>query len=350
MPLPTKAMVHIDPMLTNIASNWIIGSSLGGKYFAGERLFPLVNQSEISANIFRYNRSDQFRVHDVRPRAPASESEGGGYRMNAPGHYFCKEWAYHKDLGYEEPAYATNPINMERDATNHLTQLLMLKRDYLISAAAFGVGIWGTDVTGAAAATNYGANIVRRWQDYATPSAPQQDVDYYRNWMELASGGFAPNKLAVGSNVWDALKNHPSIIARYVFTQAGGVPEATPQMVADYLELDEIIVLKTVANYGVEGGQWDGRRVFPANDALLYFTPPSPSLTVPSAGYTIGWTGAGHQGTSVVVKRFPLANDAQGDRITAAFHFDVNILEPVLGVYFSGLTVGGLGQVVMTEV
>lgn len=202
-------------------------------------------------------------------------------------------------------------------------------------------------MTGVNAATNYGANLVRRWQDYATPSAPQQDVDYYRNWMELATGGFRPNKLAIGTNVWDALKNHPSIVARYVFTQAGGVPQVTEQMVADYLEIDEIIVLRTVANYGVEGGQWDGRRVFPANDALLYFTPSTPSISVPSAGYTYGWTGGGHAGSSIKVERFRLANDAKGDRITASMHFDVQTLETVLGVYFTNLTIGGIAQVVI---
>jgi hypothetical protein len=167
MPLPTKQMVRIDPVLTTVASNWIIGSSLGGQFFAGEQLFPLVNQGEISANIFRYNRSDQFRVHDVRPRAPASESQGGGYRMNAPGHFFCKEWAHHKDLGYEEPAYATNPINMDRDATQYVTQLLMLKRDYLISAAAFAVGIWGTS-SGVGRTTQLRARRSRTWTTTAT--------------------------------------------------------------------------------------------------------------------------------------------------------------------------------------
>jgi hypothetical protein len=347
MPLPTKAMVHVDPVLTNIASNWIIGASLGGKFFAGERLFPLVQTSEISANIFQYDRKDMFRVHDVRPRTPATESEGGGYRVSLGAHYQCHQWAFHKDIGDEEPAYATLPINMDRDATSFVTQLMMLKRDYLIAQAAFRVGLWGTDVTGVNAPTNYGANLVRRWQDYLTPSAPQLDVDYYRQWISLASGGFKPNKLACGINVWNVLKNHPSIIARYVFTQAGGVPQATPQMVADYLELDEIIVLETVANYGPEGGQWVGQGIFPTNDALLYFTPSSPSLSVPSAGYTFGWTGASNQGTSVVIERFRLANDAKGDRITGSFHMDTQIVENILGVYMAGLTTGALTQVVL---
>jgi len=347
MPLPTKAMVHVDPMLTNIASSWFIGTALGGQFFAGEKLFPLVNTTEISARIFQYDRRDLFRVHDVRPRAPATESQGSGYRLDNTDQYLCKEWAFHKDIGYEEPAYATAPINMDRDATNFVTQLMMLKRDYLISMAAFNTGIWGNDVTGVNAATNYGANQVRRWQDWTTPSAPHQDVDYFRNWMELASGGFRPNKMAIGVNVWDALKHHPTIIARYVFTQSGGVPEATPKMVADFLELDEIIVLRTVANYGPEGGQWDGRRIFPANDALLYYTPGAPSLTLPSAGYTMGWTGANHAGTSVTIKRFPLANDAQGDRIVGSIHMDIHVMEPILGVYFSGLTTGGITQVVI---
>jgi hypothetical protein len=339
-------MVHVDPMMTEAASAWFISDQLGGLYFAAEKLFPMVNVSQISAALFRYDRSDLFRVHDVRPRAPAVESQGGGWRMLTPGHYFCKEWAFHKDLGDEEPAYATAPINLDRNATQFTTQLLMLKREYLISQAAFAVGVWGTDVTGVNAATNYGANQVRRWQDYATPSAPQQDIDYYRNWMALATGGWRPNKLAVGANVWDALKNHPSIVARYVFTQQGGTPNLTTQQVAEYLELDEIIVLRSVANYGVSGGQWDGRYMFPGNDALLYFVPPSPSLDVPSAGYTYGWTGANHMGTAVTTKRFRLANDAQGDRITSSIHFDTQVVERVLGVYMSGLTTGALAQVV----
>ena len=350
MPVPTKGMIHVDPVMTQAASAWFIGEALGGNYFSAEKLFPMVNVSEISAELFRYDRRDLFRTHDVRPRAPAVESEGSGWRMLNRGHYFCKEWALHKDIGDEEPAYATAPINLDRDATQFVTQLLMLKREYLISAAAFAVGIWGTDVQGVNAATNYAANQVRRWQDYVTPSAPQQDIDYYRNVMALSTGGYRPNKLACGVNVWDALKNHPAIVARYVFTQGGGTPNLSTRQVADYLELDDIIVLRSVHNLGPEGGQWNGNYIFPGNDALLYYTPASPSLTQPSAGYTYGWTGANHMGTTVTVKRFRLANDAQGDRITASIHFDQQVVESVLGVYFHNVTIGAIQQVVMDVV
>jgi len=327
-------MVHVDPLLTNIASNWIIGD----ENFAAQRIFPMVQASEISAQIAQYQRHEMFRYGAVRTRAPATESEGGGY-VTMQDRYLCKEWAYHKDIGDEEDAYATSPYDMDRDATAFVTQLLKGKRDELFAAAAFGVGIWGVDVTGVPGATNYGANQVRQWNDWATPSAPHQDIDYYRNWMELASGGFRPNVLAITPDVWKALKHHPTIIARYVQTTA--MPQATVQQVAQFLELDRIVVCGAVQNFGPLGGQWDGRFVFGQGNALLCHVPSSPSRTNPSAGYTFGWTGANHQGAVVTVERFRLANDAKGDRITASIHMDVHIQENILGVYLSNVVAPG---------
>jgi hypothetical protein len=334
-------MVHYDPVESSIASNWIIGDEL----LAAQRIFPMIQTSQISAMIAQYDRRDLFRFGSVRPRAPATESEGGGYSATQD-RYLCKEWAYHKDIGDEEDAYTTAPYDADRDATAHVTQLLKLKRDELFAAAAFGVGIWGTDVLGIAGATNYGLNQVRQWSDWVTPSAPHQDIEYYRKWMALASGGFEPNVLAITPDVWAALKHHPTIIARYV--QTTPMPEATLQQVAQFLEIDRIVVCGAVGNFGPLGGQWIGQYLFGQGQALLCHVPSSPSRINPSAGYTFGWTGANHAGTVVTVERFRLANDAKGDRITGSIHMDVHVQENILGVYFRNLAVGmGPAQVVI---
>ena len=341
MPSPTKAMVHVDPLMTSIASNWVIGDEV----FAAQRIFPVVPVSEISAQIAQYRRHEMFRYGAVRPRAPATESEGGGY-ATMQDRYHCLEWAYHKDIGDEEYDYATSPYDMNRDATNFVMNLIKGKRDELFAAAAFNVGIWGVDVTGIAGATNYNANQVRQWSDWATPSAPHVDIEYYRRWMGLATGGFLPNVLAITPDVWSALRNHPTIIARYVQTSA--MPQATPQQVAQFLELDRIVICGGVQNFGPLGGQWDGRYIFGSGQALLCHVPASPSLTNPSAGYTFGWTGANHMGTVATIQRTRLANDANGDRITGSMHMDVHIQESILGIFFSNLTVGmGPAQVVI---
>ncbi len=234
--LPTTTDVHVDVPLSHIASNWIVSDQ---EFVAGQ-VFPIVRVQKQSNDIWQYDRKDLFRVHEVRPRADATESVGGGYHVEHSKAYSCTEYAYHKDVGDKTRRNTDRPLDADRDATHFVTQLLKLKREYLFAQRAFQPGIWGQDFTGVAGASDYDAGQIQVWDDHETPSTPIEDVDFLRWWMRLATGGWEPNTLVLNQAGWNALKHHPTIVNRYVQTQA--VPVLTPQMVANVLELERVVV------------------------------------------------------------------------------------------------------------
>lgn len=340
--MPDKPGVHAqhtNVWLSNMASKWMVED----RQFVAGQIFPIVTVQKLTDLIARYDRRDWFRAHDVRPRAPGSESQGTGYGIGS-GSYYCREYAVHKDIPDEERANADLPFRPDMDSTQIITQLLKIKRDYLFAQFAFAAGVWTTQFAGTVAASNYGAGGMQHWSNYLTPSTPIQDVEYAKQYMHLLTG-FQPNTLVVNKCVWGALKHHPQIIARYLQTQA--VPQLTPQLVANVFELDRVIVAEAIMNHGPEQGQWIGRPVF-GNHALLAYVQPSPSTTMPSAGYTFAYTGANHQGYAVQIEQFRLANDSKSDRLTGNFVIDPHVVEPDLGVFIQNIVAPGfcLGEVV----
>ncbi len=350
MRMPSGQMVRIDGLNSQIASQWLVDDT----EYVCQSVFPWVPAAEIGGRIVRYDRRDWFRSSDVTPRQMGTESNGTGYAIDLNRWYFCQEYAIHVDVPDELRAMSQAPINADRDATSNVVQKIKLFRDVIFSNRYFQSGFWTADLTATADASvldpyslSIGAANMMQWDDYITPSTPQKDIDALRRWIMLASGLTSVKydlTLVIGRAVWDALKNHPSIVARYVYTQ--GVPVLTEQLVANYLQVKRIVVADTVTNVGPMSGQWQGQFAF-GSHALLVFVPQAPSLTQPSAGYTFGYTGANHQGANVQIERFRLANDAKADRIVGNIHLDMTYVEKILAVFIKNAVSTTPGPVIL---
>jgi len=324
---PTIAMLRpYDPVLTIIASKFIQAPA----NFVADQVFPVVPVGQISGQIFTYDRSDWFR-DDAAPRAPAKESQGGGYDMGV-ALYGCKEWAWHKDVADEEREQAIPPADPDRDAVEWITQILRIRRERVWERAFFRAGVWGTDWTGVAGVP--AALQVRQWSDYVN-SNPITDTENIIDQFITATG-FEPNVMAIGRPAWRALRNHPLIVARYIASSAGA-PSLTEAQVAAVLGIPKLVVGKaayTATPKGVAPTVYQG---ILGRHALVAYAPSAPSLSVPSAGYCYNYTGGSRGGFNSVIKRYRLANDADADRLTGSIVVDMHQLETVLGLFIENV-------------
>jgi hypothetical protein len=320
---PSYRQIHIDTALTNMSVAYIQQESA----FVADKVFPIVPVQKQSDRYFVYKREDWFR-DEAQLRAPATESAGGGYDIDNTPTYFCQKYAYHKDVTEEDRVNADSPLKPDEDAMQFVTQKLLLKREVLWASKYFTAGVWGTEYTGVASAPTSGQFL--QWNDAA--STPIEDIDKAQTTIQELTG-FKPNVLVLGTWVYKALKNHPSILDRIKYTQRGVV---TPELLAMLFDVDKVVIAGAVKNTAAKGATPSYQFIL-GKHALLAYAAPRPGLKTPSAGYIFAWQGllgANAYGGRIV--RFPMDMLGIGtERIEGEMAFDIKVVAPDLGAFFA---------------
>lgn len=325
---PTPGDVHVNRPLTNVSLAFLQND----ENFVATRVFPNIPVSSKSDVYFTYDRGE-FNRDEMTERAPSTESAGGGWTVSTDS-YAAKRYAFHKDIDDELRANADAPLNLDREATEYVTTKAKIKREKIFVSKFFTTGVWTTDVTGVSTSPNAGEAM--HWSDAA--SIPISNVRAAKATI-LESTGFEPNTLVLGYRTWMALQDHPEIIDRIRY--GGGIGNSTPvqvsvQAVAAILELERILVMKSIENTGKEG-QANSHAFIGGKHAMLCYAAPSPGIMTPSAGYTFSWTGylgATSQGSRI--KRFRL-EEITSDRIEIEMAFDMKKVAADLGYFWNGI-------------
>jgi len=290
---PTQNDVHVNALMTQFSLMY--AQELDG--FVADKVFPLVPVSKASDRYLVYDRAD-FNRNDMKVRANSTESAGTGYKIDTTPTYSVDNWALHRDIDDNVRRNADAILNLDAEATRFLTNKYLISREVNWSSAFFTTGIWTTGVTGVASAPAAGTSVLQ-WND--DNSSPIKDIRYYKRVVQLASGGFRPNKLVLGRPVFDVLCDHPDFIDRIKYGQTpGAAAKVTRDAMAALFELDEVLVMDGILNTGIEGTAANANEVnqfiggasgVGGKGCLLCYTPSAPGLMTPAAGYCMSWTG-----------------------------------------------------------
>lgn len=318
MAQPTQTDVHIDKILTQFSVAYMQQAD----NFVASKVFPIVPVEKQSDKYFIYTKNDWFR-DEAQKRADATESSGSGYGLST-GSYMANVYAHHKDVGDQVRANTDNPLDPDRDATNFVTQRLLLRQEIQWASDYFGTGIWGTDKVGATDFT--------KWSDY-TGSDPISDIEDGKDGI-LGTTGYLPNTLVLGYKVFKKLKHHPDIVDRIKYTGGLAQQVKTEELLAQLFNLDRVLVTKAVKATNNEG-ETAAYSYVHANSALLCYVNPQPSLLAPSAGYIFSWKGiSGGLGENIGISRFRMEH-LKADRIEGQVAFANKVIATDLGYFFS---------------
>ena len=246
MPQPTLQDVHVNRPLTNISVAYL--QEAAGVEFVADKAFPAVPVENKSDLYYTYARAD-FNRDEMQKRALSAESAGTGYNLNSTGTYNCDVWSLHKDVDDQIRSNSDSPLAPDRDATIFLTQKALIRRENQWVSKFFGTGIWTNQASGQATADS---THVVYWDSGNYPNGnPITDIRHAKTQMRLSSGGFAPNIFVVSRPVFDKLVDHPDFIDRTKYGQTAPNPAvATRQIMAEILELEEVLVIDAVYNHG----------------------------------------------------------------------------------------------------
>jgi hypothetical protein len=315
MPQPTQSDVHVDAILTNISVAYIQKKS----NFIAQTVFPVVPVEKQSDKYFIYNKADWFR-DEAQLRADATESAGSGYTLTTDN-YYADVYAFHKDIGDQVRENTDNPLNADRDATEFVTQRMMLRQEIQWAQDYFKTGVWGTDSVG-------GQNFTT-WSDYAG-SDPFEDIENGKEQV-LQTTGFEVNTLVLGYHVFRKLKNHPDFVDRIKYTSSDAI---TTGIMARYFEVDRILIAKAIKNTAHEG-QTGSYSFTHGSNAWLGYVNPTPSIMQPSAGYVFTWKGVSDGlGTNIGIQRFRMQH-LRADRVEAQIAWTNKVVATDMGYFFS---------------
>ncbi|MEE8609004.1 MAG: hypothetical protein V3S55_15475 [Nitrospiraceae bacterium] len=334
---PSRSDVHVNRPLTNISVAFLQSAD----NFVAGRVFPNVPVAKKSDQYFTYARGE-FNRDEMEERAPGTESAGGNYQIGTDT-YFARERAYHKNVPDVIRNNADSPISLDREATIFVTHKGLINREVNWVSAFFTAGdpgdTWTFDVDGDASRsaafdpTDSGNNQVVFWNNSA--STPIEDVRLLKRFV-LESTGFMPNTLTLGRPVFDTLLDHPDIVGRLDRGQTTGPAQVTKDSLAALFELDDVLVMDSIQNTGLEGLA-DTHSFIGGKNALLSYKPATPGIMTPSAGYTFSWTGhvgAGNDGMRI--KRFRMEALAS-DRIEIEMAYDQKLVSADLGAFFGAI-------------
>jgi hypothetical protein len=324
--MPNMNEAHVDRALTNMSVAYLQDASA----FIADKVFPIVPVKRQSDIYYQYNKGD-FMRDEAQVRGAATESAGGDYGVEAQDPYFCRKHAFHKDVTEEERANYDEPLNADQDASDFVSQKMLIRREMEWTTKFFKTGIWGREIKGGAAADVATDTVV--YFNQAT-SDPIRVVTAAGIKM-AAETGYKPNTLVLSPYVFNALKNHEDILDRIKYTQKGIV---TTDLLATLFEVDRVFVAWGVVN-GAAKGATDSVDFIVGKHMLLCYSNPKPALRKPSAGYIFAWTGlkgAGTYGNRIV--RLPMDLLGLGtERIEGEIAFDAKKICADMGVFFKDI-------------
>lgn len=319
---PSRSDVHVDRPLTEISIAFLQSAD----NFVADKAFPILPVSKQSDQYFTYDRG-MFNRDEAEELAPGARAAAANYTLSTDT-YNAKVWALAKDVADQVRANADSPLSLDKEATEFLAVKMLIRKERNFASSHFITGVWTTERAGVASSVS-GTQFLR-W-DVAS-STPIEDMRAAVRAVHVLTG-FRPDRLVLGREVYDALLDHPDIIGRIDRGQTSGPAVAMRDSLAALFELKQILVMDSIYNSAAEGAT-NVHAFIGGKNALLLYTPASPGLMTPSAGYTFAWSGLlGSGATGTRVKRIRMEPEAS-DRIQIEMSFDQKQIAADLGAFF----------------
>lgn len=308
---PTAGDVHVNAPLTNFAQKWLQSQDM----FVASRAMPNAPVEKQSDLYYEFSREDFFR-DEAQERADGTESAGGGFDLSTSP-YFCRVYAFHKDVTDRQRANADDPVRLDEAAAQFVTLKMLIKKELLFRAAYFTTGIWGTDLSPST-----------KWN--AASSTPIAEIRTAIRTVHNATG-MRPNRMLIGRPSWDALLDNDDVLSRITGGSTKDIPAIVMrELIAQLFELETIEVFDSVVNSAPKGAT-ESTAFIGADNCLIYYAPQAVALDVPSAGVQFSWRGLfGSTANGIRIKRFRHEPTAS-DRIEGEIAVDFKKTAAVLG-------------------
>lgn len=277
------------------------------------------------------NESDKYAIYprgyfwrdeaEVRPLGGRPVQVG--YKVEN-GQYLAEEWALEHTIDDRQRRNAASPYDLDESGVMLLEGKQMIREDRIWAQQVLKAGVWVHDYAG-------GADF-DPFDDVATD--PVATITKFKRVLGRGSG-FRANTIVFGARVIDALETNPAMVDRVKYTADGVVDYA---YLARVFKVQNIVVAESMYNAANEGADDDFRYIVDENAFWMGYIEPTPRLNSPTAVARFAWTGLipGVMNAMGGVITRGRDDRAYSDWIHSRNAFDIKVVAPDLGIYFTG--------------
>lgn len=282
--------------------------------YIGLECLPLMPVDLQAATFAKITRESLLRNED------ATRGQGGDYnRTNYAAEddtYVCKEYGLEHEIKDDERSKYANDFDADAVGAEFLTNQLMRIQEKRIADLLFNATTF-SGFTGQTA-----SNVA--WATAATAN-PQADVLAAQEIVR-SNTGLEPRSMAIGKATYYDLLRVDEIADRIQYTAVPTVA-AKLAILADYLNLDEVLVGDAVYNSADEGLAHSGSDIWSTTYALVFVKGSGP-LSNPGLGRTMLWRA--DSPTNITFEQYRDEPRRQ-DIIRARQHTDEEVFDAAFG-------------------
>lgn len=301
--------------------------------YASKRLFPICPVQLPSGFYYTFSKADLAR--DNVQRKPDYGTVAPAVMGLSDDSYSC-----HVDqliigldkiitLAYQRSGAAgsADPI---RARVKTITEQMALHQEIEFAKKFFNKGVWSNQWTGGTTA-NEAQKKFKRFDDNTTD--PVEFID--KRMIDIRRAGRRrPNKLALGIETFAALKNNPFVKERVKYSGTTQNPAIVNENVlAQIFGVDTVVVLDATYNAAGIGEPENMQFVCDSKGALLLYTPDTPQIDIPSAGYLFVWQLNGSD--YIAIDTFEKNDGSHTDFVEAIMAYDLRKTSDDLAVYMA---------------
>lgn len=280
-----KGQFRPHTALTNMALAYYQNHA---NYFA-KAIFPVCRVSQSADNYYIFDKEDLLR--DNWAKKPAYGKTTPVVLSEHTETYTCQveqmimgiDQIRETDLKRRQAPSTADPRTQR---TKAMAEQANIHQDRLFANGFFKAGVWNNEWTGIDDVTVNDKQFIKFSNDNSDPIKFIAD----RKLEMHQQTGRTPNKIAIGANVFNALRNHPGILERVKYGGSTANPASvTANVLAQLFEMDEIVVMMSIHNKANMGAEAQMEFIGDPNALLLAYATGAPSIEEPSAGYIFTW-------------------------------------------------------------
>ena len=181
--------------------------------------------------------------------------------------------------------------NPKQQRTKTMAGQANIHQDRIFANKYFKSGVWEQEFSGVDSTTPTDKQFIKFSNGNSDPVA---FVDEKKTDIHGETGRM-PNRLALGVNVFNALKKHSAILERVKYGGSTANPASvTLNVLAQLFEVDRVTVPLSIMNKAELGQAADMQYIGDPNAFLLAYATDTPSIEEPSAGYIFTWDMLGN--------------------------------------------------------
>lgn len=301
-----KGLFKPHTALTNIGLAYFQNAE---NYFA-KAIFPMCPVDLSSDIYYRFSKEDLLRDNwqkkpeygSVMPAVVSEDTDT--YNCQVDQMIMGISQIRQTDLERRQgPSLARNP---KQQRTKTIAEQANIHMDIMFAKKYFVKNAWENEWTGIDNTVTEGKQFIKFSNNN---SDPIKFIDERKTEMHQNTGR-TPNRLAIGANVFNALKLHPAILERVKYGGSTANPASvTRNVLAQLFGVEQLVVLNSIYNKAKQGADANMSFIGDPNALLLAYATRNPNPEEPTAGYIFAWDMLGNGQYLPIMHRVP--NDSR---------------------------------------